>query len=130
MAGDDLHHQSDIEAALQTPAGEGFIGSLFTNEAELFGLIGRNEEGRLTEVIERPHNFKEGFVCISLYLLPLEYFKYPLVPISETEFGLPQTVALMAKDLPVIVHSSFAWQPVGCPEDIPLAEEFIQKYYL
>ncbi len=129
MAGDDLHHVDDITAAVGTSVDEGFIGGLFTRDAELFGLIGRDDNGRLTEVIERPHNLREGFVCISLYMLPEKYFQYPLVPISETEFGLPQTVALMANDIPVTVYSCKAWQPVGCPEDIPFAEDFIKKYY-
>lgn len=128
--GDDLYHPEDLEDFLKTPLKQGAIGGLFVENAQPFGLIATNEAGELTGVIERPHNHDTGLVCTGAYLLPQSYFQYPLVKITETEYGLPQTVVLLAKDISVRIISSQAWQPVGCPEDIPQAEAFIKKYYL
>lgn len=128
--GDDLYHTEDLEDFLKTPHDQGAIGGLLVENAQPFGLIDTNEEGVLTGVIERPHNHDTGLVCTAAYFLPKAYFQYPLVQITETEYGLPQTVVLMAKDIPVRIVPARAWQPVGCQEDIPKAEAFIKKHYL
>jgi bifunctional UDP-N-acetylglucosamine pyrophosphorylase/glucosamine-1-phosphate N-acetyltransferase len=128
--GDDLYHPEDLEDFMETPVNEGAIGGLLVDSAEPFGLIGTDENGRLTSVIERPHDQKSGLVCTAAYFLPFSFFEYPLVAISETEYGLPQTVVLMAQDILVQIVRSRGWCPVGSPEDMVIAEEFIQKYYL
>lgn len=128
--GDDLYHPEDLKDFLKTPLEEGAIGGLYVDNAAPFGLIDISEEGKLQSVVERPHNRETGFVCTGAYFLPQKYFEYPPVQISETEYGLPQTVVLMSQDMSVQVITARAWQPVGCPEDIPQAETFIKKYYL
>jgi len=69
-------------------------------------------------------------VNVGAYMLPSEYFDFPPVRITDTEYGLPQTLAVMAKDIPVKVLRARCWQPVGCPEDLPKGEEFLKKYWL
>ncbi len=128
--GDDLYHPQDLEDFLNTPSNEGAISALSVKNAQPFGLLDVDEAGHLTAVVERPHGRETGLICTAAYFLPEAYFGYPLVSITETEYGLPQTVVLMAKDIPVKIMVCRAWQPVGCPEDIPAAEEFIKKYYL
>lgn len=128
--GDDLYHPEDLVDFIHTPSNEGVISALSVENAEPFGLLDMDEKGQLKAVVERPHDRTTGLVCTAAYFLPVGYFQYPLVQITETEYGLPQTVVLMAQDIPVHVRLCRAWQPVGCPEDIPAAEAFIQKYYL
>jgi hypothetical protein len=50
------------------------------------------------------------------------------VPISETEFGLPQTMMQMVKDFPVKIVKTTEWFPLGFPEDLIKAEEVIDKF--
>lgn len=128
--GDDLYHPLDLQEFLQTPVDEGAIGGLYVENAQPFGLLGTDTEGKLASVIERPHEQETGDVCVGAYVLPRQFFSYPLVQITDTEFGLPQTVVAMAKEVSVAVKRVRAWQPVGSPEDIPKAEAFIQKYLL
>ncbi len=128
--GDDLYHPLDLKDFLATPVDEGAIGGLYVENAQPFGLLGTDPDGKLISVIERPHAEGTGDVCVGAYVLPREFFSYPLVQITETEFGLPQTVVVMAKEIPTAVKKVRAWQPVGSPEDIPKAEAFIQKYFL
>ena len=128
--GDDLYHPLDLQEFLMVPENEGAIGGLYVDNAQPFGLLGTDPDGKLVSVIERPHDHETGDVCVGAYVLPREFFSYPLVQITEKEFGLPQTVVVMAKEVPTAVKKVRAWQPVGSPEDIPKAEAFIQKYFM
>jgi NDP-sugar pyrophosphorylase family protein len=125
--GDDLYVQSDLEQLLALPYG---ILGLHTKEAERFGILEVNEKNELMGVTERPHGSTEGFINTGGYMLGKEFFGVPLVAITETEFGLPQTLATLSDKITIPVITCTAWQPVGSPEDIPKAEEFITKYYL
>lgn len=128
--GDDLYHPVDLEELMNSHNEGGAILGLHVTEASSFGLLSFDQENRLQSVIERPHGEKEGTVCIGGYVITPSYFDYPKVAISDTEYGLPQTLVTVSKDIPVRVYQATAWQSVGCPEDIPLAEAFIQKYFL
>ncbi len=128
--GDDLYHKEDLVKLMQvTNEGGGVLG-LYVNDASPFGLLSVDDDKNLKSVIERPHGEKEGTVCIGGYLITTKYFDFPKVAISETEYGLPQTLVAVSKEYPVCVISATAWQPVGSPEDIPKAEAFIREYFL
>ncbi|MDP3957079.1 MAG: nucleotidyltransferase family protein [bacterium] len=127
IMGDDLYHQKDLEDLLSD---ELALLAYKTDEAERFGIIETTKEGRLLSVAERPHGKKEGLVSTNGFMLHRKFFDYPLVPITETEYGLPQTLALMGKDVPVCVRKARAWQPVGRPEDIEKGEAFLKKYWI
>ena len=125
MMGDDLYHPADLsDLTRETSA----VLGLKVDDAEHYGLLEVNEKGNLARITERPHGYQTGIVNTGAYLLHPHFFDYPLVPISETEYGLPQTLALLGQDTPVRVLSARAWQPVGKPDDIPLGEAFLRKY--
>lgn len=125
--GDDLYVTEDLENL--TKLSYGILG-LHTKEAEKFGILKVNENNELLAVTERPHGQREGFINTGGYMLCKDFFAVPLIAISETEFGLPQTLAQLAETVSIPVLTVTDWQPVGCPEDIPQAEAFITKYYL
>ncbi|MCW1888136.1 MAG: nucleotidyltransferase family protein [Candidatus Moranbacteria bacterium] len=128
--GDDLYHVLDLEElALDQSMGGAVIG-MNVDDASKYGLLEVDETGKLESITERPHDKEVGVVNTGTYIITEKFFDYPLVPITETEFGLPQTLVQVAKEYPVTVIKARAWQPVGCPEDIPDAEAFIQKYFL
>ena len=127
MMGDDLYHPEDLsDLTRETSA----VLGLAVDDAEHYGLLEVDGAGHLAKITERPHGYRTGIVNTGAYLLHLHFFDYPLVPISETEYGLPQTLALMGQDTPVKVLSARAWQPVGKPDDIPLGETFLKQYFL
>lgn len=123
--GDDLYTTQDLENLMKEKAALLVYNS---NDAMRFGLIESTENGYLKGVKERPHGMQTGFVCTNGILLPMEYFDVPMVPVSDTEFGLPQTLSQMAKNEPVKLVTAIDWQPIGQPEDIPLGEDFLRKY--
>jgi NDP-sugar pyrophosphorylase family protein len=57
-------------------------------------------------------------------------FNYSLVPISETEYGLPQTLVKMAKDYPVTIERATFWMPVNTIKDLKQANKYLKKIYL
>ena len=125
MMGDDLYHPEDLsDLTGETSA----VLGLQVNDAEAYGLLETDTEGHLTSIIERPHGHTTGTVNTGAYLLHPHFFEYPLVSITATEYGLPQTLALMGRATPVRVLYARDWQPVGKPEDIALGEAFLKKY--
>lgn len=127
MMGDDLYHPTDLadlSQAAMTVLGVGVA------DAEQYGLLAITPQGHLLEITERPHGQKEGVVNAGAYVLDRRYFDYPPVKFCETEYGLPQTLALLAKDIPVAVSRARAWQPIGVPADLPKGEAFLKKYWM
>jgi NDP-sugar pyrophosphorylase family protein len=120
--GDDLYCKEDLTALTQHPLS---LLGYFTNNAEAFGLVTIDDSHHLLGVLERPHGFSEGLINTGAYMLNDAFFTYSPVQISDTEFGLPQTLVEMSQELPVKVEITKKWQPVGYPEDIPLAEQFL-----
>ncbi len=92
------------------------------------GILHTDEQGNLLEIIEKTAIPEIGLMNTGAYALTQDFFEYELVPISDTEFGLPQTLACMTKKYPVKVVSANLWLQVGKPEDIPNAEVFLRDY--
>jgi len=101
------------------------ILSIHFDDASAFGILAKDANDNLLEVVERPHGFASGMVNTGAYMLTPEFFKYPPVKISETEYGLPQTLAMMAKETPVKVVEATRWCPIGRSNDLTTAEQFI-----
>ncbi len=126
MNGDDLYHLDDLSLLIRE---ESAVLGLYVDEAEPYGLLKTDALGNLRQITERPHGQKTGVINTGAYILHPHFFQYPLVEISATEYGLPQTLVTMGKDYQVKVIQARAWQPVGRPEDIALGEMFLQKYW-
>lgn len=124
--GDDLYHPADLERLTHEDTA---VLGLEVENAEQYGLLGVNAAGHLLKITERPHGYTKGIVNTGAYVLDEQFFHYPLVSISETEYGLPQTLVEMGKDHPVRVVMATAWQPVGRPEDIEKGEAFLKKHW-
>src|SRR6185369_2900014 len=108
--GDDLYTKEDLEHLLEEKAA---LLVMYTDNALRFGIIESTEDGYLKGVKERPHGMKEGLVSTNAILLPKEYFDIPMVPISATEYGLPQTLSEMSKIKPVRLVEATKWLPIG-----------------
>ncbi len=125
LMGDDLYLKSDLERMLKE---NWAILVKEVREAERFGLVSQDENGYLTGVVERPHNHKTGLVNTGAYVLQPEFFQTKLVPISETEYGLPQTLVSMYPKQKTRLIKATKWQPVGSPEDLKSAEKKIWEF--
>jgi NDP-sugar pyrophosphorylase family protein len=126
MMGDDLYHKKDIKKILKHEL------AILAKEVEnsgVFGGLKTNRRGNLVEVVERSKKGKHKLVNAGLYALTKEFFSYDLVSIGKGEYGLPQTLASMAKKHKIKVEKAALWHPIGWPEDLEKAAEIIHKFY-
>ena len=125
MMGDDLYGQEDLVAMLQH---EFAIGGVEVKEKEVGGEILTDTNAAFTGIVESKHYVKAGYVNTGLYMLDERIFEREPAPIggSSTEFGLPHTLLLLAKDIPVAVVKATKWIQVTTPEDLVRAEEFVK----
>ena len=121
--GDDLYATQDIEKLMKNPLA---LLGYYTKDAASFGLVTIDEQSNLMGVVERPHKLGEGLVNTGAYILNTDFFQYDPVQISETEFGLPQTLVKMSLNYPVKVEVTTHWLPFGNPDDLALAEQFLK----
>lgn len=124
--GDDLYYKPDLEKLCREDLG---VLAFEVNDPSKYGVLSTNEKGELTKVIEKPQNMKnKAFISTNAFVLNEEFFNYDLVRITEKEFGLPQTVAVMAKSHPVKVMKATYWFPVGDPVGFKRAQAEIEKF--
>ena len=125
MNGDDLYLKKDVENILKYDLA--MLG-LEINASDKFGVISFDENGNLKEIIEKGNVVGSALANVGLYKLNKKFFDYPLVSIGNEEFGLPQTLVLMAKDFLVHVEKATDWFAIGDPEQLEKAQEIIDKF--
>ena len=125
MMGDDLYTKEDVENLL---AHRFAISAVEVENKEIGGEILRGSDGSFMGMHEARHHVESGLVNTGLYMLDRSIFEYPPQPIggSSTEYGLPHTLALLARDIPVEVHISKRWFQVSSPDDLKRAESFLK----
>ena len=126
MMGDDLYGKEDFAAMLRH---EFAIAGVEARQREIGGEIQRGQDGTFTGIIEPRHYVESGFINTGLYMLDRRIFDYEPAPIggSSTEFGLPHTLLLLARDFPVAVVGATKWLQVTTPEDLHHAEKFVSS---
>lgn len=125
IMGDDLYTKKDLSELLRYPLG---VLAIEMPNAKNFGVIRMDEEGNLSAIIERPHSFDRGLVNTGAYVLSKEFFSYPLVKISEHEYGLPQTLVGMKDDFPLKIVRAKDWFAIGDPQALEEAQIRIQDF--
>lgn len=125
MMGDDLYHKEDIKNILQYD--RAILASISDNPTQ-FGVFKIDKNGNLLEIVEKPVDPPSNLINTGLYVLTKDFFNYNLVPISETEFGLPQTLVKMAKDFPIKIVKTERWQPIGNPEELEQAGNKLEMF--
>ena len=125
MMGDDLYHKKDLAEIINYDLA---VMGYEVDDPSQFGVIRTNGSGHMIEVIEKPKRSRYKLANTGVYMLNKKFFDYELVPIGNGEFGLPQTLGLMARDHKIKVVKARAWHPIGNPEDLKSAEENLYKF--
>ncbi len=127
LNGDDLYLPADLE---RLAANELAILGLRVSDKGRFGFLATDAEGFLSGVTEDGQG-EGNIINIGAYVLDRGFLEYDLVPIKHgKEFGLPQTVAVMAADRRVKVTVADAWMPIGFPEDVAAADRWLAEHRL
>ncbi len=121
MMGDDFYSKEDISECMK------YDLCVLVKEAEgprHFGIVKTKTNGFLESIDDDfSPGPKSNLVNIGFFVLDKRIFKYDMVRISTGEFGLPQTVAKMARDYPIKVVKANFWFPISNLEDLKRAEE-------
>ena len=127
LMGDDLYHQKDLKKILKHDL------AVLVKEVEnpsMFGVIELDKNGYLVQIVEKPAEPKSNLVNAGVYVLNMDFFNYPMVPVyGGTEFGLPQILAQMADKYKIKVERASFWHPNTKKEDLVKAEEIVKKYF-
>lgn len=125
VMGDDLYYKKDLENMAKEDLA---ILAQEVDDPSRFGVLKTDENGELIEIVEKPKMEGKAFVSTNAFTLNEKFFDYDLVQITEKEFGLPQTLAVMAKDYPVKVMKTTRWMAIGNPDDLKKAQTEIEKF--
>ena len=126
MMGDDLYAYEDIERIIKHDHAV-LVRSVEGNVPG--GKVILDKQGHLIDIVEdKKGEIANGLVNTGLYVLTPEIFKYKPVQLAGTsEFGLPQTMVEMAKDVPVKVVLADFWLNITSPEDLIIAESVLSS---
>ncbi|QQS61551.1 MAG: NTP transferase domain-containing protein [Candidatus Moraniibacteriota bacterium] len=122
IMGDDLYKKEDLENLMKY---ELAVLAIEVEDSSQFGVLKTDDQGNLKDILERPHDPNFRLVNTAAYMLTQEYFSYPLVKISQTEYGLPQTLVNMKDKNNIQVLRAVDWFPIGNPQALVLAQERI-----
>jgi dTDP-glucose pyrophosphorylase len=117
--GDDIHGPEAFKEALLYPLA---IIAATHEEPSRFGVIERNSDGTLASIVEKPEHPTSNLISTGTLLLDKRIFGYAVPQQPNGEYYLTDPLAQFAKDNSVMVIEQSLWLPLGCPEDIPLAE--------
>ena len=122
MFADDIHGKNDIARVASYTRG---ILTKTSDTPERFGVIVRNPEGTLAEMIEKPAHPPSNLVSTGVMALDEHIFEFnPSNPVNG-EYYLTDSLERYAKKYPVAVVEEEMWLPIGYPEDIARAEQVL-----
>lgn len=121
---DDLQLEKDIKKCLAHPL------SILVSEVDdprRFGVIVADKNGKVLDMVEKPEFPVSKIASTGVMALDHRIFNYPARKHENGEYYITDSLARMAKDHEIkIVKSSF-WLPIGYPEDLKKAEEYIRS---
>lgn len=123
MMGDDLYSKADINAVIGAPESAILVQKVRSKFRG--GNVELDDDGNLLGIAEGTHD--SGYINAALYIITLDYFSYSPVPIKDgKEFGLPQTLVVMAQDHKVKVIEAKWWQQITDIADIKRAPTLLR----
>lgn len=119
---DDLYHPEDLkDCAKEGPT----VLVKETEEPERFGVCIIGPDGLLCDILEKRKNPPTNLANIGVYTLNEEIFEIPSVKLGD-EFVLASQIGEWAKKRPVKIVKARFWHPIGYPDDLDLAEEYLK----
>ena len=129
MMGDDIYAREDAEKCLRNTDGWSLVVQQ-TDSTRAGGAVQIDPQGKILSITEGAHAGLR-YAGTNLFVLDTRLFDFPMVPKAEgsSEFGLPQTVIVVATGLGVPVYAVEAslWIPITELTDLKLAEETLRQ---
>lgn len=122
MFADDIHGKEDI--ARVTSYSRGMLAKT-SDTPERFGVVVRNPDGTLSEIVEKPTHPPSNLVSTGVMVLDENIFKFEATTPLKGEYYLTEVLEQYAKQYPVAVVEEQLWIPIGYPDDIARAETLL-----
>jgi glucose-1-phosphate thymidylyltransferase len=123
MMADDIYSKVDINKCLN------YDNCILTKEVRgkfSGGRVKLDKDGKLEDIIEGIHNRKKSFSNVGFYVATKDFFKYDLVKIpGRKEYGLPQTIVKMAKNIPISIERADNWIQISDLSGLKRAEKIL-----
>lgn len=129
LNGDDIYWKPELENLIKHNWSAGLANLIPSSPKYLTFTLNRNN----MILGARYPNAKEMVEGITIstgaFVLDHAIFKYKLVPISETEYGLPHTILKVIKKHPLKGVFMKKWIQINTPEDLKRAEEIFSSIF-
>jgi bifunctional UDP-N-acetylglucosamine pyrophosphorylase/glucosamine-1-phosphate N-acetyltransferase len=125
LNGDDLYEKFDLEKCLEK---ELTLAVYFYKASNISSFNAVEESNGFFTGLYQPTAWqlqKGIFIVTGAYVLDERIFNYEPVQLESGEYGLPQTIAKMAKDHPVKLVKMNFWLPINSLKDLKRAEEVL-----
>ena len=122
MFADDIHGAEDLARA--TSYSRSMLAAT-SPHPERFGVIVRNPDGTIAEVVEKPEHPQSNLVTTGPMVLDDAIFSYEPEQPVDGEYFMPEIIERYTKDNPMAVVEQKSWLPIGYPEDIEKAEAIL-----
>lgn len=119
---DDLYHPADLQECVSDAP------TVLVKESEhpeKFGVCLVDKNGMLLDILEKQANPPGNLVNIGVYALDSGIFSVPQVFLLNGESNLAAQIGNWAKTKRIKTVKARFWHPIGYPEDILKAEEYL-----
>ena len=124
MFADDIHGKHDIARA--TSYSRAML-TMTTDTPERFGIVVRNPDGTLAEMIEKPTHPPSNLASTGVMVLDTHVFEFEPQETVNGEYYLTEVIERYAQKYPIAVVEEQLWIPIGYPEDITRAEVLLKN---
>lgn len=124
MIGDDLHSPRALKNLAQKDLA--MLVHEHPNPKE-FGVVEVNDKNEIISFEEKPEHPKSNLVSPAVFVLDTRIFDYPMTMHAKGEYFAVDQIAQMMKDHKFVVERSDFWLPIGYPEDLQKAEEYLRE---
>ena len=122
LMGDDFYCLEDLKKLLEQKAA--VLGKKMKNPSA-FGVL-KEEDGRLTQIVEKPEGVQEGIVNTGAYLLPREIQNFLDTPLSlRGEQELTDSISQLAQHIPFSIVMASHWFPLTYPWSLFAIQRFL-----
>lgn len=126
LYGDNLFSERDLKS-MNIDDGFCYIAGLKHENPERYGVLIKDGEDFLEEIIEKPQKFVGDLINAGLYKFTPEVFdKLPLIKKSPRgEYEITDAISLLAKEKKVKIKQIESWLDFGNPSDIEKVANFL-----
>lgn len=120
MFADDIHGKDDLARAVSYSRS---ILATTSDVPERFGVVVRNADGTIADMIEKPTAPASNLVATGPMVLDQHIFEFPPEAPIKDEYFMPEIIMRYKEQHPIAVVEEQLWLAIGYPEDIARAEE-------